>query len=259
MLKNQGIDIPRSPDADSMWPRSLIRYDCTLAEMTGNLALDEALLAIVEADPAAACLRFWEAADFCVVLGRSNSIDTEVDVAFCKSMGIPILRRASGGGTVLVGPGCLCYTLVLPLTDGLRAMGVSRVTSEIMERMAVGLGELLPKVGVCGTSDLVWDGRKFSGNAQRWQRNAFVHHGTMLYDFDLPRMERCLNHPAREPDYRRARTHAEFVGNIPVDPESLRSTLGQLWNSVSATCPMTVIEDARKIAESRYASRDWQF
>ncbi len=241
-----------------MWPTSLIRYDCTLATTVDNLALDEALLAQVDADPAAACLRFWEAQEYCVVLGRSNRIETEVDIACCDAEAIPILRRASGGGTVLIGPGCLCYTLALPLTADLRATGVSRVTTLVMERLAAGLGTVLPKVVVRGTSDLVWSDRKFSGNAQRWLRNSFVHQGTILYNFDLSRLNRCLSHPAREPDYRQLRTHPDFVGNVPVKPDSLCNILAQVWKAAAGEFPTTVIEHAHQIAESRYGSRDWQ-
>ena len=60
-------------------------------------------------------LRFWELPTLAVVLGSGGSVAIDVNVAACDADGVPILRRASGGGTVLLGPGCLCFSLVLEL------------------------------------------------------------------------------------------------------------------------------------------------
>ena len=234
-----------------LWPESLSAYVLTLPTPAENLALDEALLDMVEADPLAATLRFWEPQDYFVVLGRSNRAETEVNLGFCQSEGIPILRRASGGGTVLVGPGCLCYTLALPLTDVHRPLGVSQVTSRLMERTAAGLRAVLPEITVCGTSDLVWRDRKFSGNAQRWLRQSLIHHGTLLYDFDIAMLSRSLLPPTRQPEYRDSRSHFEFVTNISLGSEAIQKVLRSAWGAKVNECPETVLEETRRIMKSR--------
>lgn len=252
--------MPNRFDAESqnrIWPESLIAFELALATPAENLALDEALLSAVEANPAKACLRLWEPLNYFVVLGRSNRAETEVNVDVCESEGIPILRRASGGGTVLVGPGCLCYTLALPLNEVHRTMGVSELTTRLMERTSAGLNIILADVRVCGTSDLVWYSRKFSGNAQRWLRNAFVHHGTLLYDFDLHMLARCLKQPTRQPDYRQTREHIEFVTNVPLKSDQLRSYLLSTWNATISTCSTETLDQARMIANSKYRLNDW--
>ena len=241
-----------------IWPKSLIGYDITLATDVQNLALDEAILADVEADPLMACLRIWEPTEYFVVLGRSNRAESEVNIESCQVEGIPILRRSSGGGTVLLGPGCLCYALALPLTEAHRALGIARLTTELMERTAAGLNEVLSDVSVRGTSDLVWDGRKFSGNAQRWLRKSFIHHGTLLYNFDLAKLSRALAHPSRQPDYRQARPHADFVTNLALDAATLRNILLKSWNATPSECPAKLLEETRNIAASRYGSSEWK-
>ena len=251
-------NMPETLLDELIWPKSLIAYDVTLSADIENLALDEAMLADVEADPLRACLRIWEPTEYLVVLGRSNRAESEVNVEFCKTERIPILRRSSGGGTVLLGPGCLCYSLALPLTETHRALGIARVTTELMERTAAGLRSVLPDISVLGTSDLVWRGRKFSGNAQRWLRKSFIHHGTLLYDFDLAKLSRSLAHPSRQPDYRQARLHDDFVTNLAIDSVTLRSILLRTWNATPSECPVKLLEETRKIAESRYSSPDWK-
>ena len=246
------------PFPEFVWPNSLFGYDKTLPFPSENLALDEALLGDVEADPNKACLRFWEPQEYFVVLGRSNRAETEVNRDVCAREGVRVLRRASGGGTVLIGPGCLCYSLALPLTNSHRALGVSSVTKLLMERSAVSLREKLAGVEVCGTSDLVWNGRKFSGNAQRWLKRSFLHQGTLLYDFDVSKLSRCLAAPTRQPDYRLGRSHQDFVVNIPLSSALLREILCSTWHAELADCSAAILDETVRIRDLRYTSTDWQ-
>ena len=241
----------QAEDDAHLWPESLFVCNMTLATPAENLTLDEALLSRVEADPTAAFLRFWQPQSYFVVLGRSNRTETEVDIATCEREQIPIFRRSSGGGTVLVGPGCLCYSLILPLQELHRSLGISKVTAKLMERTAAGLKSLLTDVNVCGTSDLVWSDRKFSGNAQRWLRGSFIHHGTLLYDFDLAMIGRCLRQPSRQPDYRQSRDHHDFVTNVPLSAEQLKQSLVSSWNGRPHDLPAVLVDQARQAAKLR--------
>lgn len=89
--------------------------DLTLPTPIENLALDEALLEELDEQGGEPILRFWESERPFVVLGASCRIHDDVHVKACADDGVPLLRRASGGGTVLQGPGCLSYALLLPL------------------------------------------------------------------------------------------------------------------------------------------------
>src|SRR5882724_10843203 len=91
--------------------------DLTLASPAENLACDEVLLDRSENGAGKEVLRFWEPRDYFVVVGYANKLATEVHVPACEARGIPVLRRCSGGGAVLQGPGCLNYTLILRITD----------------------------------------------------------------------------------------------------------------------------------------------
>src|SRR6476661_8339047 len=89
--------------------------DLTLPSPIENLALDEALLEDLEENESHPVLRLWESDRHFVVLGRSSSLTEDVHLDACEQHAIPVLRRASGGGIVLQGPGCLSYAVVLPL------------------------------------------------------------------------------------------------------------------------------------------------
>ncbi len=89
-----------------------LEYDrITLPSPADNLALDEALLENAEAERGPSrVLRLWESPHWAVVLGRSSRHGLETHAAACVARHVPVLRRASGGGTVVIGPGCLVYT-----------------------------------------------------------------------------------------------------------------------------------------------------
>ncbi|MEK6260807.1 MAG: lipoate--protein ligase family protein [Planctomycetota bacterium] len=242
---------------DSLWPASIRWFDLTLPGISQNLALDEVLLANVDEDASQAVLRFWEAPSSCVVLGRSNRAETEVNMEACRADGIPVIRRSSGGGAVVLGPGCLAFSLALPLTDAQRALGVAALTRELMNRMALALRPITPEVIACGTSDLAATSRKFSGNAQRWLSKAFLHHGTILYQFDLPRIGRYLRQPSRQPDYRSGRGHDEFVMNVAASRGSLIELLADAWHATPAECDPLAVDRAQQLSDSKYSSADW--
>ncbi|MFO0918562.1 MAG: hypothetical protein U0872_09640 [Planctomycetaceae bacterium] len=214
-----------------MWPdaiRFLDRTDPTLAD---NLATDDRLLDEAQQQSGAACLRIWESTTYGVVLGKSNVIAQEVDEASCAADNVPIQRRSSGGGAVVVGPGCLCFTLVLPIPAEYPALGIAGVTRQLMQRLADAWSSSDHLLAVAGISDLTLAGRKVCGNAQRWKSQAFLHHGTLLYDFDLTRVSRYLRMPRRQPDYRAGRSHQEFVTNVTLPRQELVQRLAKLWNA----------------------------
>src|SRR5436190_1119217 len=87
-------------------------------------------------------LRIWEPTRYFVVLGYGNHLSTEVNTAFCRQNTIPILRRCTGGGTVLQGPGLLNYTLVLPAEEP-PFHNVTAANRFIMEQHRRALASLL--------------------------------------------------------------------------------------------------------------------
>ena len=145
--------------------------DLTLPTAAENLALDEALLLEAEAGRGEEVLRLWEWPEFAVVLGSACRLDEDVDEPACQSDGVPILRRASGGGTVLLGNGCLCFSLVLAYERSPALREVPSSYRFILQRLRDALVGVLPDIELAGTSDLSCAGRKVSGNAQQRERD----------------------------------------------------------------------------------------
>ncbi len=206
--------------------------DHSLPSPAGNLALDEALLEGCETGRTGAALRFWESPVPFVVVGYANEAAREVDLDACRALGVPVLRRISGGGTVVQGPGCLNYTLVVPIAADPAWGGITTTNRKVMEVHAHVTSQLLGReVRREGDTDLAVGGVKFSGNAQRRKLRSLVFHGTFLLDFDLALIERLLPMPSRQPGYRQAREHLAFVANVPIERTALKAALAGAWQA----------------------------
>ncbi len=231
--------------------------ELTFDEPSANLACDEAWLEMMEADASReACLRVWQAKKYFVVLGHSNRRKSEVRVAACNEDRIPIVRRISGGGTVVQGPGCLNYSLFLK-NDGRAAKNIGNTFKYVLERhrrMVEGLCGV--KARLAGISDLAVDGLKFSGNAQYRKAGFVLVHGTFLLNFDLRLIERCLLVPAKQPAYREGRSHLQFVTNLHVDPEQLCDRLKKEWRAEEALHDVPIARIDQLIRD-RYGRADW--
>jgi lipoate-protein ligase A len=243
-----------SPD----WPDHLVLLDDIDLSLGEQLALDDELLTAVDRAELRPLLRFWQSPTTAVVLGRGNVPDLEVDLPACRDLDVPIWRRSSGGGTVVVGPGCLAFTLVLPATSQLRNLGAGPVTRLLLERSLSGWGESLG-LSVQGVSDITLGDRKISGNAQRWKRDAFLHHGTVLLSFDLDLVRRLLREPARRPEYRSTRSHSDFVQNAPFTADEFRKHLVEQWDAtIQRSIPPEVLAAANQLAMERAEQSNWR-
>lgn len=243
----------------------------TLASPAENLACDEALLHGNETT-GGEILRFWEPREYFVVVGYANKVESEVNVAACQARGIPIFRRCSGGGTVLQGPGCLNYTLILQIGAHSSLANISSANRFIMERNReavepeVRSREPEVRIAVCGHTDLALvtrhrsqvTYRKFSGNSQRRHKRALLFHGTFLLHFDLPLINEVLRMPSQQPDYRNGRDHTGFLINLAVPAARLRTALGKAWDAAEES-PDFPEAETRRLAAEKYSTAKWNF
>jgi len=231
----------------------------TLETPAENLALDEALLDAAEAGEIAQdVLRLWEPSNYFVVLGRSSLLEKEVDLEACRRDRVPVLRRGSGGGTIVAGPGCLMFAVVLSYDTAPQLRAVDVAHDFVLGKIAAALTKSSIAATRAGISDLILqappsatDSRKFSGNALRCKRNHMLYHGTLMYDFALDRIGRWLGTPQRQPEYRSNRDHTEFVTNVPLSRTDLSNALVDCWNAHTAlnTWPR---ERATKLVREKY-------
>jgi len=171
-----------------------------------NMAVDEELLARAQAGDRVPVLRFYGWNPPAVSLGRFQKIEEAVDIEACRLHGFDIVRRITGGRAVLHRHE-LTYSVISrtdnplfpshvhgtykviaeALLAGLRILGIS---ADIVSRTSrhAHLVEKRTKDPACFSSpswyEIVVNGKKIVGSAQRRLSNAFLQHGSILIDYD---------------------------------------------------------------------------
>lgn len=216
--------------------------DYSFSEPADNLCYDDVLLQLAESGDIPCALRFWESPIPFIVLGRSGTVEDDLFTDAVMQAAVPVYRRSSGGGTVVQGPGCLNYALVIPKQKIWRDVRASY--ADISNWLLEGLATC----GIQGTyepiSDLALNGMKFSGNAQRRGRNHILQHGTILYDFPLSKIAAWLAQPQAQPPYRADRSHEAFVTNVDVDCRLLKTSLARAFPKPPKQEPLPGFRDA---------------
>ena len=232
----------------------MIIRDISFSSPEDNIVFDEVLLKLAEQNSSEEVLRFWESPQTFIVLGRVGKINDDVKKSTVLRDKIPVLRRSSGGGTVVQGPGCLNYTTILnkEKTPSVKDLKCS------YEYILGSVVSALKSVGIEATylpiSDIALAGTKCkcSGNAQKRGRNYILHHGTLLYDFPLAHIEQYLTIPKDMPEYRHNRNHLEFVENVAVSAEDFKSALCNVFKATEFDNQVSEVEH-QLIAEIKSA------
>lgn len=228
-----------------------------------HLALDEVLLDAVAAGSRGPCVRFWSWTERCLVLGSHQSVSNEVDAEACASLGFAVLRRMSGGGTMVCEPGAtLTYSLYLP-ESLVRGLSFVESFAYLDAWVVTTLRELGVPAGYRPINDIIslpGEG-KIAGAAQARRRGAVLHHTTAAYSTDpaiVPRLIRIGRPPVTVRGLRSAEREvtplAQFT-TLPLDAvvEALMRAAGGPASDVTAA----ELEAARALARSKYATEAW--
>ena len=126
--------------------------------------------------------------DSSVILGSNQVLVNEVNVTFCNDNRISVLRRVSGGGAVYHDKGNLNYSFIWN-----KRRGESPLNADFLLPVIKVLSTLQVPVELGKRKDL-WlkSGHKISGTASHISRNRELHHGTLLYNTDLWKLQQSL-------------------------------------------------------------------
>ncbi len=230
------------------------RLDLSLPTTAENLALDEALLLC--AATIGPTLRFWKAKATTVIVGRGSKIADEVNLGYCKEHDIPVLRRCSGGASIVAGPDCLMYNAVVKWPAAQAIPNVDVAHQYVMSRVLAAVQQQQPSAKLQGICDLTLHEKKFSGNSLRVTREFVLYHGTILQGVDHDLIEACLSSPPRTPDYRGGRSHREFITSIVLNETQFKEDLAA---NFGATNPLQQIpsETVHKLVAEKYLCDEW--
>jgi lipoate-protein ligase A len=214
-----------------------------------NMAVDEELLARAQAGDRVPVLRFYGWDPPAVSLGRFQKIEEAVDSEACRQRGFDIVRRITGGRAVLHRHE-LTYSVISRIDNPLFPPNVHGTYKVIAEGLLAGLrnlgisGEIVSRTSrhahlveagakdpACFSSpswyEIVVNGKKIVGSAQRRLSHAFLQHGSILIDYD-PLLEAAVI-PGGGTSCGITSIQKELSGSIP--PGELKRALQQGFQS----------------------------
>ena len=121
-----------------------------------------------------------------IVCGKHQLIESEVNMDYVRKIGVPIYRRHSGGGTIFADEGCFMFTFIK------RTGKRDDVFRECLSSVVDAFHEIGLDTELSGRNDLMFRGKKFSGNAYYRNENGSILHGTLLYKTDIEQLVRTI-------------------------------------------------------------------
>ena len=240
---------------------SLYFMDIRSTDPTYNLALEEYLLTHhTEGE----ILLLWQNANT-VVIGRNQNTEEEINRPFVEEHQITVVRRTTGGGAVYHDLGNLNYSFIQdvgdPETISIAALAVPVVRA--LEEMGV-------HAELSGRNDILVNGKKISGVAQRMFRNRILHHGTLLFDSDPEMVAGALQVRQDKFQSKSAKSVRTRIGNIreflpdsTVTVEDFRRRLIEALTASREVRPICLTaeeeREIRTLQEEKYRNWDWNF
>jgi lipoate---protein ligase len=148
-----------------------------------------------------------EGSPLAIVMGISGKKEELIDCQRASQDAIPLIRRFSGGGTVIVDENTLFVTFIcqkelhsFPAYPEPIMKWTEQIYAPVFQHPDFRLRE----------NDYVFKERKCGGNAQYIKKDRWLHHTTFLWNYKTQNMHYLL-HPKKTPAYRAGRPHDQFL------------------------------------------------
>jgi lipoate---protein ligase len=238
-----------------------------------NMAIDEAILNARVAGQVPNTLRFYRWQPSAVSVGRNQNPQDEVYLDACKQLGVDVVRRISGGGTVYHDfEGEITYSVIAKASD----LGTADVTS-VYVKIYGAITDALRLLGVPADfssgdakncPNLTVNGKKISGSSQIITRGIVLQHGTVLRSVDLPKMFQLLklknSSCTQAADIaKRKITSIQDELQHKISPETVANALAQGFKAIlkiqlqeDELSPIELVQ-AQDLSLGKYASEKW--
>jgi lipoate-protein ligase A len=240
-----------------------------------NMAIDEAIISARIAENVPNTLRLYRWQPSAVSVGKNQNPNDWVYLGACKRLGVDVVRRISGGGTVYHDfEGEVTYSIIAKTAD----LGTTDITS-VYAKIYEAIKDTLRLLGITAdysTGDakncpnMTVGGKKISGSSQTISRGVVLQHGTLLRSVDLPKMFQLLKLQGASCTQAadiagRKITSIQNELRHQISAETVANALAvgfktmlKMQLEVGELTPYEV-ELAQKLCKEKYATENWNF
>lgn len=201
--------------------------------------------------------------DNTIVVGQNQNTSAEINREFVEANHVKVVRRMTGGGAVYHDLGNLNYSFI---TD------IENAAEMTYQQFTVPVVTALRKLGLeaeaSGRNDILVNGCKVSGTAQRLLGSRMLFHGTLLFDSDMSKLADALNVDPLKFKSKSTKSVKARVGNIrsflKKDMELnefwsfLKDTMGGT-DVISGQLNEAELTEAAELKADKYDTWEWTF
>jgi lipoate-protein ligase A len=147
-----------------------------------------------------------------IVLGASNRPEEALFIEKVEQDNITVMKRPSGGQTVLLTPNNLIISVVFNGNEILHPKEIFHRTNSLIIAAMEDVG--IKGLSLNGISDIAILGKKILGSAIFRNKDLLLYHAVLNLGEPASTFEKYLRHPVKEPDYRNGRKHIDFVSSL---------------------------------------------
>jgi len=159
-----------------------------------NMAIDKAVMVSCSRGKVPPTVRFYTWKPPAISIGYFQSLNEEVDLDACKSLGVEFVRRITGGGAVFHDKE-LTYSIIISESNPKVPKNILESYRRICGAVIKGLKHLWIESKYSPINDIIVNNKKISGSAQTRKSKTVLQHGTVLMDVDIDKMFKLLKVP----------------------------------------------------------------
>ena len=187
--------------------------DSKKMSVAGNMAIDRVLLTSRSKGWEPDTLLFLEFTP-CALVGYHQSIELEVEETYCREHGIEIQRRVTGGGAIYMHEGTLGWAIYADKHSPGIPADRGEMYARMCESVVLGLSRLGVNAKFRPKNDIEVNGRKISGTGGTDLNGAFMYTGSLLIDFDVDTMIKCLKLPIKKLEDKQVQSFRQRVTSL---------------------------------------------
>lgn len=233
-----------------------------------HVALDEVLARDVASGQRAPGLRFWQWERPAVILGAFQSVQNEVDMEAAQRLGVEVVRRSTGGGTMFVeGGSAITYSLYAPV-ELVADMGFADSYAFLDHWVLKALNEIGVEAVYKPLNDITGPKGKIGGAAQkRFANHSVLHHVTMAYDIDAEKMMQVLRIGREKLSDKGTASAAKRVDPLRsqtgLERDAIEVAMKDMFSNLYGLSEGGLTAEDYRLAEeliaSKYGTREWLY